>query len=167
MARFRILAGATLLCLSLVVSGPSVTAGGQSSHNSISRVEVTEGANQTIIELVATSRPTFTVFKLADPPRLFIDVVGAKVSTLKPTIRVANGVVGRIHVLQYEGDVGPVGRFVVEFDEEASYDIKTTGSSIRLFVDGVGRTNPDVRLKAAQVEARRLEQAPTARSAWC
>ena len=45
------------------------------------------------------------------------------------------------------------------FDEEASYDIKTVGSSIRLFVDGVGRTNPDVRLKAAQVEARRLEQA--------
>ena len=57
--------------------------------------------------------------------------------------------VSRVHALAYEGAVGAVGRFVIEFEQDASYDIKTVDSTIRLLVDGTGRTSPDLRLQAA------------------
>ncbi|MCB9728759.1 MAG: type IV pilus secretin PilQ [Deltaproteobacteria bacterium] len=127
--------------------------------NAIQRIQVREASDQTIVEIESQAKPTFTVFKLADPPRLFVDVVGADVSALEATMNVSNGVIGRIHALQYNGDVGEVGRIVIEFEQNAAYDIKTVGSTIRLMVDGTQRTAPDLRLKAAEVEARRIEQA--------
>jgi type IV pilus assembly protein PilQ len=127
--------------------------------NAIQRIQVREASDQTVVEIESQAKPTFTVFKLADPPRLFVDVVGADVSALEATMNVSNGVIGRIHALQYNGDVGEVGRIVIEFEQNAAYDIKTVGSTIRLMVDGTQRTAPDLRLKAAEVEAKRIEQA--------
>ena len=147
----RIIGLATLVALMT----PAVAVQAQSG-NTIQRIDVREGPDQTILEVVASRRPTFTVFKLAEPPRLFIDVVGADITRLEPTLKVSNGVVSRVHALAYEGAVGAVGRFVIEFEQDASYDIKTVDSTIRLLVDGTGRTSPDLRLQAAEVEAKRL-----------
>ncbi len=61
--------------------------------NAIQRIQVREASDQTVVEIESQAKPTFTVFKLADPPRLFVDVVGADVSALEATMNVSNGVI--------------------------------------------------------------------------
>ena len=127
--------------------------------NIIKALDIDETSDQTIVSIKAKTRPTFTVFKLTNPPRLFIDVVSGDVSGLESTTHVGNGVITRLVAQQFQSDLGPVGRIVVEFDQDATYDIKTKGTTVELRVDGTARTRPDLKLKAAQREAKRLQQA--------
>jgi type IV pilus assembly protein PilQ len=135
-----------------------VAASDDGPQNRLERVEVQEDEGSTSIRLVHRSRPTFTVFKLADPPRLVVDVVDTEVRHLAPEVRVGNGVVDRIRLGQQDDGGRVVGRVVIGFDREASYDIKTDGAVVAILIDGVGRTGPQAAVVAAQAEHRELER---------
>lgn len=158
--RFRLiplLAAASMALVSTGFEGSARAAG--PTLNAISRIQVEEAPDRTVISIEGSRRPTFTVFKLTSPQRLFIDIVDADVSKLEPTMGVDNGVIDKVTAVQYDAEQSRVGRIVVVFERDASYDIKTVGEKLLVYVDGAARNAPDLRLKAAQVEARRIEQA--------
>ncbi len=144
----------------LVVAAPQeVRAAEPDVANAIRAVEVDEQSDRTVIRVEAASRPTFTVFKLSDPMRLFIDIVDGDVSAIAAATDVRNGVVARITAQQQTAGDATIGRLVIGFDQDASYDIRTEGATLLVIVDGAGRTRPDLRLKAAEAEAQRIEKA--------
>lgn len=147
-----------LIALSLVLPASSSVAASKRG-NTIHAIDVAEKADRTEITVVASSRPTFTVFKLANPTRLFIDIVDADLSKVSPRMMVRNGVIGDISVVApARAGNGAIGRIQLAFDRDASYDIEIKGTKLVIMVDGAGRDRPDLKLAAAKAEAARLER---------
>ena len=81
----------------LGLSGPAMAVPGK---NKIHAITVEENPQKTVISVTATTRPTFTVFRLSEPERLFVDIIDGDVANLEPHQRVRNGVVESISVEQ-------------------------------------------------------------------
>lgn len=123
--------------------------------NAIRGIVVEETADSTVIVVRGSAHPTFNVFKLADPVRLFVDVANGDVSGADSTIDVDNGVVGQIGTLQFRNDGTPIGRVIIGLTKDATYRVDADGSSIRVVVDGAGRaagTGPDTGALRAEHE---------------
>ncbi len=130
-----------------------------SAPNRVQRITVTEGATKTTVDVVATRRPTFTVFKLGNPTRLFVDIVDADLSQVAPKMMVRNGVIDTITTSADVTGGRSVGRVVIRFDRDASYDVKTVGHTLRVEIDGAARDLPDLEAQAARAESKRLREA--------
>ena len=143
-----------LLALGLATLAAPAYAG--SAPNRVQKITVTEGATKTTVDVVATRRPTFTVFKLGNPTRLFVDVVDADLSAVAPKMVVRNGVIDTITTTADVTGGRSVGRVLIRFDRDASYDVKTVGHTLRVEVDGASRDLPDLKAQAARAESARL-----------
>ncbi len=112
--------------------------------NRIAKISVDEGPNNTVVTIEGSATPTFTVFKLLDPVRLLIDVVGGDITSVATTMQVRNGVIHDIETVRFASSGQKVGRIVIGFDRDAPYTVKADGTRIRVVVDGTDRRSPSI-----------------------
>ncbi len=121
----------------LLISGTSLAS--PDDLNQISGITVTEEADETVILISADHTPTFSVFKLDEPVRLFVDVSLADASKVSDPVVVDNGVLDQVVGMQIKSNGTPVGRIVIGLRQNAAYDVKATPDGIVVRVDGAGR----------------------------
>jgi type IV pilus assembly protein PilQ len=128
-------------------------------ENRLTGISVKEGEKFTVIEVANTRVPTFSVFKLEDPPRLFVDLTNTAVE-FDRTLEVYNGVVNQVGTLQFKNHQSPTGRIIVNLRQDALYTVDSAGSTLRIVVDGNGRlaaAPDDGAVKALQARETELK----------
>ncbi len=144
--------------------------------NRLDALEVRETDQATEIVVKGSVPPTFTVFKLTDPIRLFVDISNADARALGNTT-VGNGVVETVKTAQFDDDLVRIARIEVELASDAPYDVVAQGNGIMIRVDAsqraekrpvaaVGPTNDAaVRARVAAAESRAQDAERRARAA--
>ncbi len=131
-----------MLCASLIWSAPVLaqTSGQQKADlNAVDGLTVDERDDGTYIRIQGSEVATFSVFKLDDPPRLFVDLSNSRVAEEGLSEDIYNGVISRVGLIEFEDGFQNVARLVIGFDEPAHYDVRTDGDAVVVFVDGEGR----------------------------
>lgn len=136
--RFCLVASALAAVLVTAVAPASAQAP-RAEANTIRGIEVEETSDSTVIVVHGSAHPTFNVFKLEDPVRLFVDIANGDVSEARSSIDVDNGVVGQVGTLQFRDDGSPIGRVIIGLQSEAAYRVDADGTSIRVVIDGARR----------------------------
>ncbi|MEE2756515.1 MAG: AMIN domain-containing protein, partial [Myxococcota bacterium] len=126
----------TLLALSARADDRSV--------NRLKTLKVNEQANATVVVIEGSAPPTFTVFKLDKPTRLFIDVSNADITSIEGPITVENGVINDITPLQFTDELVQIGRIVVGLETDALYSVKADSNKLVITVDASQRRSRDV-----------------------
>jgi len=148
------------LCVGLGLAVPAwAQSGAKSGMNTVETFTVSESDDGTFIRISGSQVPTFSVFKLNEPLRLFIDISNAELESDPKTERVDNGVISQVALLAFEDNVQSMTRVIIGFDEAAHYDVRTEGRDVVVFVDGEKRTQDDsARVAALSAELQRREK---------
>lgn len=135
--------------------------------NRLSALEVRETEQATEIVVRGSAPPTFTVFKLTDPIRLFIDISNADIRAIGEAVTVGNGVVERVRTAQFDDDLVNIGRVEVELSTDAPYDVVARGNAITIRVDASQRAEkrPVAAAPADSAEAAARVRAAESRAA--
>jgi len=147
-------ARAAVLLVALILVRPAFLQGGDRGANRIHKITYSEEADETVIKVTADETPTFSVFKLDDPVRLFVDVSRGETGPVSNPIVVDNGVIDQIGTLQFMSGGVPVGRVIIGLRDNAPYDVSSQGNQIVIRVDGQGR-------RASEGEATELARKVT------
>lgn len=124
--------------------------------NQVNTFEISEGDAGTMIRIKGSSVPTFSVFKLADPPRLFIDLSHSTLATGSGEVRaVDNGVISQVALIGVNDSEQDMTRVIVGFEQAAHYDVRAEGNDVLVFIDGKARRAPklDDKVVDAKVSA--------------
>jgi type IV pilus assembly protein PilQ len=140
----------------LLAATPDAPAG----LNTVNKLDVEEAAKGTTIRIRGSSVPTFSVFKLADPPRLFVDISNSQLSSDGAPHHINNGVISQVAMLSVRDATQSVTRVIIGFERAAHYDVRTEGNDVVVFIDGSGRRQApavsviqdDKALRSAQAE---------------
>src|SRR5512137_2903003 len=122
------------LALAGLLAWPAPGAAGPPVPNVIRAVDVADGEGGVEVEIRATRAPSYTVFKLQDPPRLVVDVSGGDVSGVASPVRVDRGGVVAVSTAQYQDEKTSVGRVVIGLDASARYEVAPLGETVRVTV---------------------------------
>jgi type IV pilus assembly protein PilQ len=114
--------GAALAAM-LAVAAP---AAGAAAQNRVASVEV-DGPR---VVVHGTARPDFTVFKLADPARLVVDLASADVTGAKAPAAVHKDGIAGVSVAQFDEGESRVGRVVVALEGDSKYDVAARGNDL-------------------------------------
>src|SRR5229473_3065534 len=115
--------GAALAAAMLAVAAPAALA---AAPNRVASVEV-DGPR---VIVHGSAHPDFTVFKLADPARLVVDLASADVTqTSAPAAVHKDGIAG-VSVAQFDEGESRVGRVVVALEGDAKYDVAARGNDL-------------------------------------
>ena len=99
----------------------------------ISGVEAVAGGK---LAIHGSQKPTFTAFKLAEPPRLVVDLTGADVTALPHSVAVTlPGVLG-VSTAQFDEGGRKVARLVVALDGDVRYDVAAQGNDLLVSIGG-------------------------------
>ena len=130
----------SLICFALCVQSANAwSQEGQSPVNQVLGIQAQDDASGTQITILGSASPTFSVYRLERPPRLFVDFSNSELAGEVTNWAVRNGLVDEVLALQYRDEVSLVTRVVVALDrEEAEYDIETTDTDviISIWADG-------------------------------
>lgn len=124
-----------LAALVLAVASPAWA----QALNEIHGFDVTELEAATEIRISGDHHPTYSVYRLRNPQRLFVDVSNAALSGDALTEDVHNGVINQVGIVAYEDELSQVARLVIGFDQDALYDVDTDGNDVVIRVDGESR----------------------------
>ena len=115
----------------------------------ISGVEAVAGGK---LAIHGSQKPTFTAFKLAEPPRLVVDLTGADVTALPHSVAVTlPGVLG-VSTAQFDEGGRKVARLVVALDGDVRYDVAAQGNDLVVSIGGKAeQTAPAAAPAAAQM----------------
>jgi len=149
----------SILCLALL-AGPA-SAAEQNVLRDLRLEPMPAGAR---LVLTGSQPPVFTVFRLAGPDRLVIDVAQADASAIRGA-RDGQGPIGGMNVSQFSDSASSVGRLVVTLREVKSYDVRATGNELLITVLGEGAANAPVVAGAAPAPAASPVAAPAAEPA--
>jgi len=140
--------------------GSAQQAAAEQAPNQIVGVSVDERDDGTWITISGSHEPTYSVFKLQAPLRLFVDISNATIgdAVRRAPISVQNGVVSQVAVLDFADEVQQVTRVIVGFDSTAPYDVRTVGNDIVVVVEGKGRTGTDGASASVDVMQRELQR---------
>ncbi|HET8734816.1 MAG TPA: AMIN domain-containing protein, partial [Anaeromyxobacteraceae bacterium] len=131
------------LALAGLLAWPDPGAAGPPAVNAIRAVDVADRDGNVEVDIRASRTPTYTVFKLQDPPRLVVDVTGGDVSAVASPIRVDRGGVASVSTAQYQDDRTSVGRVIIGLDAAARYEVAPDGDTVRVKVlPGVATREP-------------------------
>ena len=133
----------------LAVSTPLGASADDQATNRLGNLAVRETEQATEIVVTCTGAPTFTVFKLNDPIRLFIDVSNADTSALSGPVEIDNGVVGEVSALQFNDSMAHVGRIIIGLEVDALYKVQANGNQLVVTVDASQRKRKAVPVAAA------------------
>ena len=133
--------GLTTLTGPVKAAPPSAKAGA-AALNVLSGVDVAEQEDGTYITLQGSQKATYSVFKLNKPLRLFVDISNSTLGqgVRRAPLQVGNGVVEQVAVLEFSDDVQQITRLIVGFDQQATYDVRTEGDKVIVFIEGSGRS---------------------------
>ncbi|MGA8892244.1 MAG: AMIN domain-containing protein, partial [Anaeromyxobacteraceae bacterium] len=142
------------LALAGLLAWPDPGAAGPPGQNVIRAVDVADRDGAVEVEIRATRAPSYTVFKLQDPPRLVVDVSGGDVSGVASPIRVDRGGVASVTTAQYQDEKTSVGRVVIGLDAASRYEVAPQGETVRVKVlpGAVARATPAVEAPPAAPE---------------
>jgi type IV pilus secretin PilQ/predicted competence protein len=122
----------------LILGMVSVAQSGQTPRTpattaTVSGISVKAGpAGETFID-VSTTRPTaYNVFHLADPPRLVVDLEGARNGTHKRVYAVASPTLRSVRVGQFRGGNPPVVRVVADLAGDPTFDVHAQPGGVRV-----------------------------------
>lgn len=131
------------MCLLFGTSAPALAQQPQSEatakFNVVSGLQIEEREDGTYIRLSGSSVPTFSVFKMSDPPRLFVDISNSALKERPSAKNVANGVISQVALLSVRDSAQAVTRVIIGFESVAHYDVRTEGSDVVIFIDGTNR----------------------------
>ena len=148
-----------MLCASVAWSAPALAQSPESSQasdlNAVEALSVDEQDDGTYIRIHGTEEATFSVFKLDEPPRLFVDLSNSELADGELGEEVHNGVISQVGLVEFEDSFQDVARLVVGFDQSAHYDVHTDDDDVVVFVDGEDR---DTSAPAVAEEERLLEE---------
>jgi len=96
---------------------------------SVKKVEAKTIGGNVEVRIVADGRLTYKAFRLEAPARLVIDLEGVKNAAPKNSVDVADDVVKRVRVAQFQPTVA---RVVVDLSRRSPYDITAAGEEIRI-----------------------------------
>ncbi len=128
------LAGIVLWGVLAVVSAPSRAA----EPNVIRAIDVAEKDGAIELAIQGTRAPSYTVFKLQDPPRLVVDLAGADVSQVTSPIEVGKAGVIAVSTAQYKDERSAVGRVIVALEGARRYEVAPHGDAVVVKVLGEG-----------------------------
>jgi type IV pilus assembly protein PilQ len=146
--------------LALLLVAGSARAATPVSH--ISGVEAVAGGR---IAIHGSQKPTFTAFKLAEPPRLVVDLTGADVTALPHSVVLTMpGVLG-VSTAQFDEGGRKVARLVVALDGDVRYDVAAQGNDLLVSIGGKAEqtapaTAPAQKGAAAQAASDTVSAAP-------
>ncbi len=100
------------------------------SPNAIRSIDVAERSGAVEVDIRGSRAPSYTVFKLQEPPRLVVDLAGGDVSAIASPIRVDRGGVATVTTAQYQDERTSVGRVVIGLDPAARYEVAPRGDSV-------------------------------------
>jgi type IV pilus assembly protein PilQ len=119
---------AALVACALLAPGRAPAALG--GANVIRSIDVGEAAGAVEVAITGTHAPSYTVFKLQDPPRLVVDLAGADVSALATPVAVHKGAVREVTTAQYQDDKSSVGRVIIALDGAPRYEVAPRGDAV-------------------------------------
>src|SRR5690554_1639205 len=120
--------------------------------NTVGAIQIDERDDGTYIGLEGSEVPTFSVFKLNDPLRLFVDISNSKLKGETLSREVGNGVISKVALIEYEDSFQTVTRLIIGFDKGAHYDVRAEGNRVVIFVDGAQRTRENKNLAKVEQE---------------
>jgi type IV pilus assembly protein PilQ len=143
---------------------------GAAEPNAIRSVEVAEKDGAVELAIQGSRPPSYTVFKLQDPPRLVVDLAGADVSAVASPVAVGKGGVIGVSTAQYQDERSAVGRVIVSLDAARRYEVVPRGDAVvvRVLADDAKATKvtigaiPEEPVRPAPVEGRPGERAKAA-----
>ena len=115
--------GAALAAAMLAVAAPAALA---AAPNRVASVEV-DGPR---VVVHGSARPDFTVFKLADPARLVVDLASADVTQASAPAAVHKDGIAGVSVAQFDEGESRVGRVMVALEGDAKYDAVARGNDL-------------------------------------
>jgi type IV pilus assembly protein PilQ len=108
--------------------------------NVVRAIEVAERGDEVELAIHGSREPSYTVFKLQDPPRVVVDLSGADVSRVASPVQVGRGGVLAVSTAQYRDARSAVGRIVVALDGERRYEVAARGDALLVRVLGDSAT---------------------------
>jgi hypothetical protein len=126
---------ATLL---LATSAPHALA--QGGENRIHEVVVSQTGDETVVEVRGDVEPTYSVFMLSGPPRLFVDIANAELVSPEQSWEFESGAVTSVSVQSADDDVVRAARIIVRMLEPVFYDVSSTEQTLRIQLDASGIT---------------------------
>ncbi len=141
--------------LALVVAVPlavPLAAGSARAATPVSQISGVEAVAGGKLAIHGSQKPTFTAFKLAEPPRLVVDLTGADVTALPHSVAVTlPGVLG-VSTAQFDEGGRKVARLVVALDGDVRYDVAAEGNDLLVSIGGKAeQTAPAAAPAAAQM----------------
>ncbi|MFT5991706.1 MAG: type IV pilus assembly protein PilQ [Bradymonadia bacterium] len=127
---------AALLVVLALVASPVAA---QDTLNQIEGVQLVEQDDHTEIRISGNSHPTYSVYRLRNPLRVFVDISQSELATDSNSVDVDNGVVSQLGVMDYADELMQTTRVVIGFDVDAMYDVDVDGNDIVVRVDGTQR----------------------------
>jgi type IV pilus assembly protein PilQ len=147
----------TMAALLAFALAPAAARGVSAELNVVKAVQVqAQGAGARVV-ISGTRAPTFTVFRLADPARLIVDLAGADVSAVRGP-RDGAGPVSGVAISQFSDERAALGRVVVAMAESSRYDVRAAGNDVVVAIQGAPAEAGHG--AAAPAEASRGEGAP-------
>ncbi len=104
--------------------------------NVIQGIGVSDAAGGVELEIRGTRAPSYTVFKLQDPPRLVVDLAGADISAVATPVPVGKAGVREVTTAQYKDDKSSVGRVIIALEGAAKYEVAPRGDAVVVKVAG-------------------------------
>jgi type IV pilus assembly protein PilQ len=131
---------------------------------SVKKIEARTIDGNVEVRIVADGKLTYKAFRLEAPSRLVIDLEGVKNAAPKSSVDVADDVVKRVRVAQFQPTVA---RVVVDLSQKSPYDIRAAGEEIRIaFGAGVVASKapaaPQPSVKPAPAQVTALDSPPAA-----
>ena len=116
----------------LVASGIGLAraAAPAAAPNAIGSIGVAERGGAVELDIRGSRAPSYTVFKLQDPPRLVVDIAGGDVSAVPSPLPVGKGGVIGVSTAQYKDEKSAVGRVIVALDPSVRYEVSPKGDSV-------------------------------------
>src|SRR6266511_559496 len=116
----------------------AVSAPGAAEPNVIRAIDVAEREGAVELSIQGTRAPSYTVFKLQDPPRLVVDLAGADVSQVASPVAVGKAGVIAVSTAQYKDERSAVGRVIVALEGSRRYEVTPRGDAVVVRVLGEG-----------------------------
>jgi type IV pilus assembly protein PilQ len=98
--------------------------------NVIRGIDVADRDGAVELSIRGTRAPSYTVFKLQDPPRLVVDLAGADVSQVAAPVQVGKAGVIAVTTAQYQDERSSVGRVIVALEGARKYEVTPRGDAV-------------------------------------
>jgi type IV pilus assembly protein PilQ len=135
------------------------------ASNVVDSLSVKDTESQTTVRVDSQKEPTFTVFTLKNPTRVFVDISNARMGEIAADTQVRNGVVRSVSVTAITDATVEMVRVIMELEIDALYSVKSVDRAIVISVDNSERQEKAIVVESTEsVNARSLAQSAKKRA---